>query len=318
VCGAAHDAEIAILGSASCDIWRFMGHGSGTLVVSIALVARLVAATTAAAAAADETAAPTSGSGQGQQPVRATTETARAGVQENGPAAAGAGAAAATTPGVASPTAARSGATPAGATAPTPPPPAANTPETPVVETAAPAAVSRPAPPPGPPPPPPVITPFRLGLTYTNVVAEDGELSNPDISTNAMAIDLGFASHNYIRNHLSLGHQWESAPNYSAKGFRIDLISVGFPIPIDAGPVRFVVEPVLTVLRGEIMFISGGGRFARIESGVGVQLSVMYQRWFAGVEPLAVDFRYGVLTQEESRSGFGRLFPLRIMVGHEF
>jgi hypothetical protein len=276
-----------------------MGHRSGTLVVWIALVAWLAA--TAAAAAADEAPAPANRSD------------------------AGAGAASGTTPGVAAPTTPRSGAAPTGATAPTAPAAApapaaaADAPETPAAATAAaPAAVVVPAPPPGPPPPPPVVTPFRLGLTYTNVIAEDGQLSNPDISTNAMAIDLAFASHNYIRNRLSLGHQWESAPNYSAKGFRIDLIAVGFPIPIDAGPVRIVIEPVLTVLRAEIMFISGGGRFARIESGVGIQLSVMYQRWFAGVEPLAIDFRYGVLTQDESRSGFGRLFPLRIMAGHEF
>jgi hypothetical protein len=187
------------------------------------------------------------------------------------------------------------------------------------------AATAAPAPPPPAPPPPPALAhlpgpnaPFRLGLSYMHVLTEDGDLTDNRLATNAVSLDLAFASYTYTRNHLRLGHQWEDRGAYSAKGFRIDLIAIGFPIPLLAGELRLDLEPVLTVLRGEIMFVSGGNALLRVESGFGIELSATFRRWFLGVEPLAVDFRYFAYAADRSYTGFGRIFPFRITIGREF
>src|SRR5206468_7295803 len=105
----------------------------------------------------------------------------------------------------------------------------------------APLAETPPAPPPPPPPRPvpvarppmPVpLSPFRLSLTYVHVLREDGDLANPNLATNAVGIDMAFPSNNYVRNHLGLAHQWETAGGATARGFRIDLISLGYPITL--------------------------------------------------------------------------------------
>jgi hypothetical protein len=164
------------------------------------------------------------------------------------------------------------------------------------------------------------VTPFRLSLAFTRVLREDGDagLANPDMKTNAVGIDMAFPSNNYVRNHLGLAHQWETLGPYSARGFRIDLISLGYPINLLSSEVRLDLEPILTVLRGEIMWVDGGNRFLRVESGFGLELSATFRRWFLSVQPLAVDFRYWVWGGGESVTGFARVFPLRIAIGHEF
>jgi len=199
----------------------------------------------------------------------------------------------------------------------------------------APPAVPAPVTAPPPPPPPPVRapaprpaaplptigTPFRLALTYTRVLREDGDagLANPDMKTNAVGIDMAFPSTNYVRNHLGLAHQWEKLGPYSSRGFRIDLISLGYPIALVSSPdFRLDLEPILTVVRGEIMWVEGGDRFLRVESGFGLELSATIRRWFVAVQPLAVDFRYWIWGGGESVTGFARVFPLRVAVGHEF
>ena len=129
-------------------------------------------------------------------------------------------------------------------------------------------------------------TPFRLSLNYVRVLHEDGELANPGLSTNAVGIDLAFPSNTYVRNHLGLGHQWESAGAYSARGFRIDLISLGYPIPLVSSrqsSFRLDLEPILTIVRGELMFVNGGGRVFRMESGFSLELSAAVRRWFLAV-----------------------------------
>lgn len=203
----------------------------------------------------------------------------------------------------------------------------------PATETAPPAPAPAPAPesvPPVPPrgrtapartaPPPPAAagSAFRLALTYTRVLSEDGDLASPNMNTNAVGIDMAFPSNNYVRNHLGLANQWESEGAYSARGFRIDLVSLGYPIPLVTSTVRLDLEPILTVLRGEIMWVEGGGRFMRLESGFGLELSVTFRRWFFAVQPLAIDFRYLFWGGGETLTGYTRVFPLRVAVGHQF
>jgi len=197
--------------------------------------------------------------------------------------------------------------------------------------TTAPPAAPPPAPPPHartaathppvtpPPPPPAPVSAFRLSLAYTRVLTEDGDagLANPDMKTNAVSIDMAFPSNNYVRNHLALGHQWESLGPYSARGFRIDLISLGYPIALVSSEVRLDLEPILTLVRGEIMWAEGGNRFLRLESGFGLELSATFRRWFIAAQP-AIDFRYLFWGGGETVTGFARVIPLRIAIGHEF
>lgn len=175
------------------------------------------------------------------------------------------------------------------------------------------------------PPPPRAGTAFRLALTYTRVLREDGDLASNALSTNALGLQFVSPSNTYVRNHFAIGHQWESLGPYRARGFRIDLISFGYPIRlVDAHDVRLEIEPIVTALRGEIMFVNGdgGGRFLRLESGIGVELAITYRRWFFAAQPLAIDFRYWFYGsqqfQPQSQTGLGRIFPLRLAVGHEF
>jgi hypothetical protein len=173
---------------------------------------------------------------------------------------------------------------------------------------------------PPPPPPPPTLSPFRLAVTYTRVLHEDGDLGNNALATNAIGIDMAMASASYTRNHLAIAHQWESlGPQYSARGFRIDLISVGYPILLAAYPVKIELEPILTFLRGEIMFVNDSSeKIFRIESGVGLELAATFKQWFLALQPLAIDFRYYTYAAMESHTGFSRVVPFRIGLGHEF
>jgi len=163
------------------------------------------------------------------------------------------------------------------------------------------------------------MSPFRLSLNYVHVLHEDGDLATSSMATNAIGVDLAFPSNTYVRNHLGLAHQWESAGAYSARGFRIDLISLGYPIPLVTSTVRLDLEPILTLVRGEIMFVNnGGGRLLRMESGFSLELSATVRRWFLMVQAFGIDFRYWVYSSTDSVTGFSRVFPLKVAVGHEF
>jgi hypothetical protein len=186
---------------------------------------------------------------------------------------------------------------------------------------AAPPPPPRSAPPPRPAGPlPPVMSPFRLSLTYVHVLREDGELAHSDASTNAVGIDMAFPSNSYVRNHLGLAHQWENVGGVTARGFRIDLVSLGYPIPLVASKVRLDLEPILTVVRGEVMFVNNGPRFLRLESGFSLELSATVQHWFLMVQAFGIDFRYWLYGSGNvgSMTGFSRVFPLKFAVGHEF
>jgi hypothetical protein len=174
------------------------------------------------------------------------------------------------------------------------------------------------APAPSPPHLPPGVSQLRLALTYMHVLGEDGELTSDGLSTNSLGLDWGSPSGRYARNHLGVGYQWESQGPYSARGFRIDLISFGYPIKLVDTDLRLELEPIVTLVRGEIMFVNGGGRFLRMEAGVGLELSATFRQWFLAVQPLAVDFRYWFYSSATSQTGLGRVFPLRLAIGHEF
>ncbi len=185
-----------------------------------------------------------------------------------------------------------------------------------------PSAPSQPQLPPPPPRPTAVGTPFRLGLTYTRVLTEDGDLTNDQLSTNALGLVFISPSTTYVRNHFAIAHQWESLGAYSARGFRIDLISFGYPIHLWSSQLRLDLEPIFTAVRGEVLFVSGGGRFLRMEGGVGLELSATFRRWFVSLQPLAIDFRYWTYRSSaftpQSQSGLGRVFPFRVALGYEF
>jgi hypothetical protein len=174
-----------------------------------------------------------------------------------------------------------------------------------------------------PPPPrvvalPPVVSPFRLSLTYVHVLREDGDLADPNTSTNAIGVDLAFPSNTYVRNHLGLAHEWQNLNGVTARGFRIDLVSLGYPIPLVTSTVRLDLEPILTVVRGEVMFVTNGPRIFRMESGFSLDLSLTARHWFVTVQAFGIDFRYWVYTSDGSFTGFSRIFPLKFAIGHEF
>lgn len=165
------------------------------------------------------------------------------------------------------------------------------------------------------------ISPFRLALTYTHIFRQDGDLVDGSPATNALGIDMVFPSASYGRSRLGISHQWEKSGAYSARGFRIDLISVGYPIVLVGGRDRLILEPVLTVLRGELMFQDGSSnKLLRLESGFGIELSATIRRWLIAIQPLSVDFRYWVYgsVEPKSRTGLGRILPFKIAVGYEF
>jgi hypothetical protein len=183
---------------------------------------------------------------------------------------------------------------------------------------AAPPVEPAPAPPPRLAPLPPVVSPFRLSLTYVHVLRADGDLASPNTETNAVGVDLAFPSNTYVRNHLGLAHQWESLNGVTARGFRIDLVSLGYPIPLVTSTVRLDLEPILTVVRGELMFVTDGPRVFRMESGFSLDLSLTARHWFVTVQAFGIDFRYWVYSSDGSFTGFSRIFPLRFAIGHEF
>jgi hypothetical protein len=176
---------------------------------------------------------------------------------------------------------------------------------------------------PAPSQPPPAHQPappnrFRLALAYSYVLHEDGSLGDDALTTEALGLHWTFSSSSYVRNHFEIGEQWESAGAYSARGFRIDLISFGYPIRLVEGELSFAIEPIITPVRGEIMFPNAGSAFLRMEGGVGLEFTLATRAWYVGVEPLHVDFRYWVYTSAASRTGFSQRFPLRVAIGREF
>ncbi len=167
-----------------------------------------------------------------------------------------------------------------------------------------------------------VETPLRVGFSYSHVTGQSGDLAEKGLSSSALGLDFAFRDGRAIRKHLQIAHQWETAGPLSRKGFRLDLLDLGFPIPIVSRAVYVQVEPILRLLRGQLLFESVAGSNSsllyRIESGFATQLVVGYDVWFATFAPLSVDFRYVVGNTDNSRSGFATVWSLQGMVGRIF
>src|SRR5262249_1195694 len=144
---------------------------------------------------------------------------------------------------------------------------------------------------------------------------ENGNLARPGPAADAIGVDLGFGLSPNIRYHLGIAHQWEGEGAYSARGFLLDLIALGFPIALLEGEVQLHLEPMLPIVRCEILFPGDGSdhqTIFRIESGIAAQLTVAYRRWFLAFQPLSLDFRYFAATTAIVRTGFATLFSLQI------
>ena len=188
-------------------------------------------------------------------------------------------------------------------------------------------AAEAPAPAPGVPPiarpAPPresASLPFRLGLFYAKAFGQSGALA-PEPSPAAAGIDLGFGAGSYVRYHLGVGVEWESRGPYAAKGFRFDLVTLGFPIELFADErVHVHVEPLAHIVRGEILFPSGqdNGAIFRVESGFAVAVSAAMAHWFVSLEPLSLDFRSFGATTHVAKTGFSHLWWFQLTAGREF
>jgi len=127
-----------------------------------------------------------------------------------------------------------------------------------------------------------------------------------------------------VRYHLGIANEWESRGGYSAKGFRLDLVSLGFPIPVVNSEGLVVhIEPIARIIRGEILFPSGQGQGAlfRIESGFAVAVTAAVAHWFVAVEPLSLDFRsFSAFTAfgGGTTTGSSHLWWYQITAGREF
>jgi hypothetical protein len=170
--------------------------------------------------------------------------------------------------------------------------------------------------------PPPAPKPFQLGFEVMQVIAEDGPLAHAGQSAMAVGLRFIFPEGRAIRQHFAFAHHWEKEAGTTRRGFRFDLVALGFPIPCLTGPLRLSVEPVLRVLRGEVLFTTAQGgpgqSLFRIQSGFSLGLTAAYGTWFIAVDPLSVDFRYLRMTQDDTQTGFSRIWSLAFVLGREF
>ena len=175
--------------------------------------------------------------------------------------------------------------------------------------------------------------PFRLGIFYAHAFGQSGDLTRfilpgggngPALpSPAAMGIDLGIGLGSYVRYHFGVGAEWESQGNYAAKGFRFDLITLGFPILVWANSdVAIHVEPLVHLVRGEILFQSrpntDDSSLFRIESGIAGAVSLVPHHWFVSLEPLSADFRVFEANSQWVHTGFSHLWWAQLTAGHEF
>jgi len=175
--------------------------------------------------------------------------------------------------------------------------------------------------------------PFRLGIFYGHAFGQSGDLTRfilpnggngPALPSPAVVgIDLGIGLGSYVRYHFGVGLEWESQGNYAAKGFRFDLITLGFPILVwTNGDVAIHVEPLVHLVRGEILFQSqpktSNSSLFRIESGIAGAVSLVTHHWFVSLEPLSADFRVFEANSQWVHTGFSHLWWAQLTAGHEF
>ena len=180
--------------------------------------------------------------------------------------------------------------------------------------------------------------PFRLGIFYAHAFGQSGNLTHfiegngssggslP--SPAAVGLDLGIGLGKHVRYHFGVGLEWESGrdgagplrADYAAKGFRFDLVTLGFPIPVWANEsVAIHVEPLLHLIRGEILFQSQpSSSLFRIESGFAAAVTAVTHHWFFGIEPFSLDFRVFEANSQWVHTGFSHLFWFQLTAGREF
>jgi|GEM_PF-2651084 hypothetical protein len=176
--------------------------------------------------------------------------------------------------------------------------------------------------------------PFRLGIFYAHAFGQSGDLTRFILpnggnggalpSPAALGVDLGIGLGSYVRYHFGVGTEWESQNGYAAKGFRFDLITLGFPILVWANSdVAIHVEPLVHVARGEILFQSSppntdNSSLFRIESGIAGAVSLVAHHWFVSLEPLSADFRVFEANNQWVHTGFSHLWWAQLTAGREF
>jgi len=175
--------------------------------------------------------------------------------------------------------------------------------------------------------------PFRLGIFYGHAFGQSGDLTRFILpnggnggtlpSPAVVGLDLGIGLGSYVRYHFGVGLEWESQGPYAAKGFRFDLITLGFPILVWANSdVAIHVEPLVHLVRGEILFQSqpkaSDSSLFRIESGIAGAVSLVTHHWFVSLEPLSVDFRVFEANSQWVHTGFSHLWWAQLTAGREF
>jgi hypothetical protein len=169
---------------------------------------------------------------------------------------------------------------------------------------------------------PPPVPSFQMGFEGMHVIDQDGDLAHPGESASSAGLRFVFREGRAIRQHLTFAHHWEQQGAVSRRGFRLDLLSLGFPIQMTSGHIRLAVEPILRVFRGEVLFVSenaGPSRaLFRLQSGFALGINGEYRSWFASLEPLSIDLRYLAVTEAETRAGLSRIWSLAFVLGREF
>jgi hypothetical protein len=164
---------------------------------------------------------------------------------------------------------------------------------------------------------------FQMGLEYSQILSEDGDLAYPGQSARAVGLHFVFPEGQPVRPHFALANQWERSGATVRQGFRFDLFALGFPIPVFDGAVRIEIEPLLRPLRGLILFEDNdvthdSHSLLRIESGFAFGLRIGRGVWFVNFEPLSIDFRTVIATQKVTRTGFARVWSLSTVLGRDF
>jgi hypothetical protein len=169
---------------------------------------------------------------------------------------------------------------------------------------------------------PPPVPSFQMGFEVMHVLDEDGDLSHPGQSASSAGLRFVFREARAIRQHITFAHHWEQQGGVSRRGFRLDLLALGFPIQVMGESVRLAVEPILRVLRAEVLFESentGASRaLFRLQSGFALAINGEWRSWFASIEPLSIDLRYLAARQADSRTGLSRIWSLATVLGREF
>lgn len=170
--------------------------------------------------------------------------------------------------------------------------------------------------------------PFQMGFEFTHFLSEEGALAFRDNAARSIGLHFVFREGRAIRQHFAFAHHWEKSGEVTRQGFRIDLLSLGFPIPVWEAGVRLEIEPVLRPVRGQILFEEGpsAGRegqkdsrsLLRFESGFSLGLRATKGLWFMTFEPLSIDFRTIVATRSETRAGFSRIWSMAYTLGRDF